>query len=204
MMRACSSASSAGTEIWWSMKCATPALRAPRTSVSPSASTSSASGSLSSRNGTLRARASPADSMTVEPPTVKASAPNVAPFMKARLSMVGMAFLPYGGAQVHAALNGSLAAADGARHRAALEVACLDALEPTFPDQRVTAIDDTRGWIPPEAMAGPTRRSTLSRAGAGAAGARSEDVKAHRPPARPPLTRPQPIASKDWWDGGNR
>src|SRR5262245_60540860 len=87
-MRASSSASSGGTETWWSMKCAMPAARAPGTSVSPSDPIDSASSPFSMRYGTPFARASRAVSHTVEPPTLKASAPSPAPRMKSLLLFI--------------------------------------------------------------------------------------------------------------------
>src|SRR6266568_1935726 len=71
-MRASSSASSGGTESCWSIKCAMPAARAPGRSVSPSASSVSASPVFSRRNGTPWACASRAVSSTWAPPTVHA------------------------------------------------------------------------------------------------------------------------------------
>src|SRR6267142_4703916 len=68
------------------MKCATPAARAPGTSVSPSASKVSASRAWSRRNGTPWARAARGVSRTCAPPTVNASAPSAAPRMNWRLS----------------------------------------------------------------------------------------------------------------------
>src|SRR5437764_2102226 len=67
------------------MKCAMPASRAPGTSVSPIASSVSASRACSRRNGTPRARASRGVSKTCAPPTVNASAPSAAPRMNSRL-----------------------------------------------------------------------------------------------------------------------
>src|SRR5215813_13388157 len=91
-MRASSSASSAGIEICWSTKWAMPACRAPGTSVSPSASSVAASGAVKVLSGTPWARAAPGVSRVSAPPTVKASAPRPAPFMKARRSMSCMVF----------------------------------------------------------------------------------------------------------------
>src|SRR5215510_82814 len=124
------------------MKCATPGARAPCTSVSPIASMMSASASFKSRNGKLRARASRAVSMIVEPPTVKASAPNVAPFMKARLWMVAIRrFLPL--AAWHAALSDPLTRAMADYHPRAFE--------PASPGARGNGWDDSRGREGPEA-----------------------------------------------------
>src|SRR5437667_12369430 len=69
------------------MKWAIPAARAPGTSVSPNASMVSASSALSRRNGTFCARASRVVNNTSTPPTVNASAPVAAPFMKSRRSI---------------------------------------------------------------------------------------------------------------------
>src|SRR3989441_8918825 len=91
-MRASSNASSAGTESCWSMKWATPAARAPGTSVSPRDSRVSASFALSRRNGTPWARASRAVNSTLAPPTVNASAPTAAPPMKSRRLIIS--YLP--------------------------------------------------------------------------------------------------------------
>src|SRR5215831_8560246 len=93
-MRASSSASSAGIEICWSTKWDIPAWRAPGTSVSPSASSVAACAAVSVRSGTPCARAARGVSRTSAPPTVKASAPNAAPFMKARRSMSCMVSSP--------------------------------------------------------------------------------------------------------------
>src|SRR5262245_20203849 len=93
-MRASSSASSAGIEICWSTKWDIPAWRAPGTSVSPSASSVAACAAVSVRSGTPCARAARGVSRTSAPPTVKASAPIAAPFMKARRSMSCMVSSP--------------------------------------------------------------------------------------------------------------
>src|SRR5215468_2666784 len=93
-MRASSSASSAGIEICWSTKWDIPAWRAPGTSVSPSASSVAACAAVSVRSGTPCERAARGVSRTSPPPTVKASAPMAAPFMKARRSMSCMGLLP--------------------------------------------------------------------------------------------------------------
>src|SRR6516165_8492040 len=93
-MRASSSASSAGIEICWSTKWDIPAWRAPGTSVSPSASSVAACAAVSVRSGTPCARAARGVSRTSAPPTVKASAPITAPFMKARRSMSCMVSSP--------------------------------------------------------------------------------------------------------------
>src|SRR5262245_12065985 len=85
-MRASSSASSAGIEICWSTKWDIPAWRAPGTSVSPSASSIAACAAVRVRSATPCARAARGVSRTSVPPTVKASAPIAAPFMKARRS----------------------------------------------------------------------------------------------------------------------
>src|SRR5271168_3130870 len=69
------------------MKWATPAARAPGTSVSPNASMVSASVAFNRRNGTFCARASRAVNNTSAPPTVNASAPVAAPLMKSRRSI---------------------------------------------------------------------------------------------------------------------
>src|SRR6516225_5279944 len=89
-MRASRSASPGGTETCWSMKCATPASRAPGTNASPSASRVSASSPLSRRNGTARARASPGVIRTSNPATEKVSMPMLAPLRKTRRSMASM------------------------------------------------------------------------------------------------------------------
>src|SRR6516164_1227404 len=93
-MRASSSASSAGIEICWSTKWDIPAWRAPGTSVSPSTSSVAACAAISVRSGTPCARAARGVSRTSAPPTVKASAPIAAPFMKARRSMSCMVSSP--------------------------------------------------------------------------------------------------------------
>src|SRR5258708_5795446 len=71
-----------------------PAWRAPGTSVSPSASSVAACAAVSVRSGTPCARAARGVSRTSAPPTVKASAPMAAPFMKARRSMSCMVSSP--------------------------------------------------------------------------------------------------------------
>src|SRR5262249_49571045 len=76
------------------MKWDMPAWRAPGTSVSPSASSVAACAAVSVRSGTPCARAARGVSRTSAPPTVKASAPMAAPFMKARLSMSCMVSSP--------------------------------------------------------------------------------------------------------------
>src|SRR6202049_3622563 len=99
------------------MKCATPACRAPGTSVSPSAARVSASWALSRRNGTPCARAAPGVIITRAPPTVKASTPIPAPLRKTRRSMASM---------------GVLLAVEGAtccRRRAELQVNAKEGLE---------------------------------------------------------------------------
>src|SRR5262245_44832745 len=93
-MRASSSASSAGIEICWSTKWDIPAWRALGTNVSPSASSVAACAAVSVRSGTPCARAARGVSRTSAPPTVKASAPIAAPFMKARRSMSCMVSSP--------------------------------------------------------------------------------------------------------------
>src|SRR6516225_5630266 len=69
------------------MKWATPAARAPGTNVSPRASMVSASLAFNRRNGTFCARASRGVSQTSTPPTVNASAPIPAPFIRSRRSI---------------------------------------------------------------------------------------------------------------------
>src|SRR5262249_32325717 len=93
-MRASSNASSAGIEICRSTKWDIPAWRAPGTSVSPSAASVAACAAVSVRSGTPCARAARGVSRTSAPPTVKASAPIAAPFMKARRSMSCMVSSP--------------------------------------------------------------------------------------------------------------
>src|SRR5262245_54392407 len=93
-MRASSSASSAGIEICWSTKWDIPAWRAPGTRVSPSASSVAACAAVSVRSGTPCERAARGVSRISVPPTVKASAPIAAPFMKARRSMSCMVSSP--------------------------------------------------------------------------------------------------------------
>src|SRR6516165_1456300 len=76
------------------MKWDIPAWSAPGTSVSPRASSVAACAAVSVRSGTPCARAARGVSRTSAPPTVKASAPIAAPFMKARRSMSCMGLLP--------------------------------------------------------------------------------------------------------------
>ena len=75
------------------MKCAMPASRAPAPASRPGLDGLGLL-FLEQAERHVRARASAGVSITVAPPTVKASAPIAAPFMKARRSMSAMTFLP--------------------------------------------------------------------------------------------------------------
>src|SRR6185369_1739582 len=90
-MRASSKASPGCTDSCWSTKCAIPACLAPGTSVSPIASRIAAWPASSVLNGILCAKAWRGDSSTSTPPTVKASAPMAAPFIRVRRSISDIA-----------------------------------------------------------------------------------------------------------------